>query len=133
MASRAVAFGSARSVECSASIAWRYLSDSAFRRDLSCSASSSGIAGIATFTGEAYSAEREDGELKIYLSSVDGFGPDATMDRRTGPFTAADQQRVKEACRKRQRCAYGPQRVPRYVRSNDMSPLGVYRIHVGWR
>jgi hypothetical protein len=61
---------------------------------------------VATYHGSAYSAEREDGELNIYLTSVEGIQPDATLDRaNSGPVDAAELQRRNELWRKKYRGA----------------------------
>jgi len=56
---------------------------------------------VATFTGAAYSAEREGDDLLVYLTSSEGFESGALGDRAPGgPVTAARLQARNEARRK---------------------------------
>jgi hypothetical protein len=59
---------------------------------------------VCEFNGEAYSAEREDGSLKIYLNSAEGVESGVIADGRAAPsISAAELQRRNLAWRERQK------------------------------
>jgi hypothetical protein len=64
---------------------------------------------VASFEGHAYTAEREDGILKSYLSSVESIEPNATLDRKIGSeVDAAELQRRNVDWRRRRLAGLTP-------------------------